>query len=865
LDPLKALNKYFGYSEFRVSQLEIIEQILDKKNVLAVLPTGAGKSICYQIPALLSDNYSIVISPLIALMKDQVDSLNKTNEIAAFINSSQSFIETERVLNDIAYGKIKLVYVAPERLENTEFAQRLKNLTPEYLFIDEAHCISEWGHNFRPSYTKIKDFIEFTGIKKISAFTATATPEVVKDIVKQLGLKNVKPIIKGFERDNLFINVEITKKKKERCLQLIHQHEYPTIIYTSSRKKTEELTEFLQMNKINCQFYHAGLAPIIRKKIQEDFIENRVPVIIATNAFGMGIDKKNIRLVIHYNIPGTIENYYQEIGRAGRDGKNSFTYLLFDEKDTQIHNYFISNAYPTKDFIKNIYDAICDSAQVALGMKPGKDILINKEYIRLYVKQDFTNALLQSSLKYLEDAGYIIINSAYKSNDKIKIIFDRNRLKNFIKKTNNELIKELLIYILKNTGNEIFEKFTNINFNYITKETGFTDEELSETLNNLEYLGIIEYTKSDGKETITLSKPRVSSDELKLNYKKINEFYIASKIKLDKMVDYIYSNNCRFRYILNYFGEQADEYTCGKCDNCLKENHTSDYSINFVKEKIIELLDEFESPIPEKEIIDTLLGKNIPVQKIPNKFHGVLKGYNKTDLIKAFRKLEADNSIQSQKIKAKTIYRLVKKDENFATTDATLFFSEENNYDQNIELYHQLREVREKAAKKFLQSPNIICPDSLLSLISREQPKTKGELLGINGFNERMFNKVGNDFLEIINSFKSNENSKAKEDKILPTNIRETYKLLNKKYNLREISELRKLTEAVVSMQIESIIEYFPDIDVSSIIDENKLRLVKVELESGFESLKGLKEQLPKDFTYPLIRIALAKLKVRAS
>ena len=211
----EALNKYFGYNEFRQGQLEIIEEIIQGKNALAVLPTGAGKSICYQIPALISGNYSIVISPLIALMKDQVDSLNKSQEVAAFINSTQSYFETEKVLQDIQFGKIKIVYVAPERLENTEFALRLKNLNPQYLFIDEAHCISEWGHNFRPSYTKLKDFVEFTGIKKISAFTATATPEVVKDIVKQLGMKNAKIIIKGFERNNLFVNVEICKRKKE--------------------------------------------------------------------------------------------------------------------------------------------------------------------------------------------------------------------------------------------------------------------------------------------------------------------------------------------------------------------------------------------------------------------------------------------------------------------------------------------------------------------------------------------------------------------------------------------------------------------------------------------------------------------------
>ncbi|MDY0084261.1 MAG: RecQ family ATP-dependent DNA helicase, partial [Ignavibacteriaceae bacterium] len=303
----QAFKKYFNYDSFRSGQEEIINEILSGTNVLAILPTGAGKSLCYQIPAIIGDNYAIVISPLIALMKDQVDSLNKSFEIAAFINSTQTDKEVEQVLQNIKYGKIKIVYVAPERLEYSEFANRLKSLNPNYLFVDEAHCISQWGHNFRPSYNKIKDFIKFTGIKKVSAFTATATPEVVKDIIKQLELKNSKLIIKGFERDNLFINAEITKKKKERCLQLCQQYRGTSIIYTSSRKKAEEVSEYLKLNKLNCEYYHAGLDPIIRKKIQEDFIEDRLSVIVATNAFGMGIDKKDIRLVIHYNTPGTIE------------------------------------------------------------------------------------------------------------------------------------------------------------------------------------------------------------------------------------------------------------------------------------------------------------------------------------------------------------------------------------------------------------------------------------------------------------------------------------------------------------------------------------------------------------------------------
>ncbi|MCB0752452.1 MAG: ATP-dependent DNA helicase RecQ, partial [Ignavibacteriae bacterium] len=266
---IKALKKYYGFSEFREGQEEIIQAILDKKNVLGIMPTGAGKSLCYQLPSLLSESYSIIISPLISLMQDQVNSLNSKNQTAAFINSSLDYRDTEKVLNDLYEKKIKMLFIAPEKLNNSFFIEKLKQTNPEYLFVDEAHCISEWGHNFRPSYRNIKQFAENLNIQNISAFTATATPDVRDDIIKQLGFQNPISFIHGFERNNISLNVIRTKQKKEKIFELLKKFNTLTIIYAATRKNCEEVTEYLKQKKINAEFYHAGLTTGLKTVIQD--------------------------------------------------------------------------------------------------------------------------------------------------------------------------------------------------------------------------------------------------------------------------------------------------------------------------------------------------------------------------------------------------------------------------------------------------------------------------------------------------------------------------------------------------------------------------------------------------------------------
>jgi|YelNatPaOPRAMG01_1025707.scaffolds.fasta_scaffold00724_14 ATP-dependent DNA helicase RecQ len=865
MTPQEALFKYFGYKSFRPNQVEIIEEIINGKNVVAVLPTGAGKSICYQIPALITKNFSIVVSPLISLMKDQVDALNRNGEIAAFINSTMNFTEADTVIQNISYGKYKLLYVAPERLENIIFAEKIKSLSPSYIFIDEAHCISEWGHNFRPSYRKIKDFVNYIGLKKISAFTATATPEVVKDIVEQLGFRNPHLVVKGFERDNLYLNVIITKRKNEKCIELISRYKTPAIIYTASRKKTEEVAEFLNLHKINCAFYHAGMAPEERKKIQDDFLNDKISVIAATNAFGMGIDKKDIRLVIHYNTPGSIENYYQEIGRAGRDGNISYAFLLHDDSDINIQNFFLTNSHPDKQLIQNIYDAICDYGRIAEGNISPKEIPLNRDYINSYCKREVNRGLLYATINILETGGYLRLLSEFESKVTVQIMTGKNKLKDFITGVSNNLIKEILLYLLREFGGEVFLKKTIISINKVAKALGFSETEVEETLTTLDNLGIIIFTNLTSKDNVLLTAPRISSTRLNLDYLKINKNFINQQKKIEQMVSYVYSDQCRFKYILNYFGEDTNGYLCNRCDNCVELEKLPLEVSDYLKEVILRTIYYLTEPASENFLISIIKGS-----KNTDKFswldtYASCKNYTKEELKIALEKLIIDNLIEKDNSKNKSL-KLSSSGIDYLTKNNIINKQkiEQDNYESNIEIYNRLKEVRTRASKRFMQTGYLICPDEVLRELSFKKPKTKNAMLSIKGFNNRMFNKLGNELLEVILEYEKEKNKSyemEKQKRDLPQNIKETFNLLKAGYSLKDISSLRKLSEAVISMQIETIIEYYPNIEIEHLFNKNSLRKIYDILQKGTLSLKELKSSLNEDIEFPLLRIALAKFK----
>ena len=861
MNPKEILKKFFGHSEFRPAQAEIISAILNGENVLTILPTGGGKSICYQIPALMSARFSIVISPLIALMKDQVDSINKIETVAAFINSSLDLRDTEKVMQSLANGSIKILYVSPEKLSNRHFAERLKSLQPSYLFVDEAHCISEWGHNFRPSYRKIREFVEFLGINNVSSFTATATEDVRKDIIDQLGLKDAKVFVRGFERENFHLNVIHTPRKKEKIAELLKLVNQPAIIYTATRRSAEEVTEFLRSNRIDCTYYHAGLSSEVRRMVQDDFLTGRVKVIAATNAFGMGIDKSDIRIIIHFNITGTIENYYQEIGRAGRDGKDASIYLLYDERDRQIQEYFISSSRPTRQQIEEVYQLICDCGKIAIGNLSGKEIPLDKNFLSLLGSKKINQGLVNASIKVLEESGYICRRSDFENNHYGQFLLDPKRLNQFTKSFTDAELTDLILLLARENGSKIFQSKVQLSIKKLSHLLEISEETIIELLQTLNRSGIFLYEQPSLFPSVKLLSPRVDAKQIQLNLERTRRLADHAKEKLDKMIGYAFTNQCRFRYILEYFGQFSTNYKCGKCDVCTGSIKSTKVTLEYLEEIILQTIHESSTPLKKKNLIQILTGKT----DLPS-----LKKFSTFNSCTHFSKDEIDNSLNSlvnsnMLINSKEILSLSGNGVNsFTFVDDDLpRVQADNKYEEDLKLFNVLCQIRKEAADKFGQQAPLICTDEVLRKIVQIKPVTHSELLNVNGFNQRMFNKIGEEFLSVLKTLSDSKAFSAKlKQKNIPENILKVLELVQKKYSLYDISSFTKLPESIVSTQIETLIELQPALEVDFLFEKNELKEINKKIDDGILDLKSLREAFDKKISYAKLRIAVAKRRV---
>jgi ATP-dependent DNA helicase RecQ len=592
------LEKYFGYKEFRAGQEEIIAAILEKNDTLVVMPTGGGKSLCFQLPALLMQGTALVISPLIALMKDQYDVLIKKNYPVTYINSTLSNEEAKKRISNAIQGDYKLIYIAPERLTNPYFLEILSQLKISFLAVDEAHCISEWGHDFRPAYLNIANALQNINIPNIIALTATATPDVQKDIVEHLNMKKPKMLIKGFDRKNLTFVTEKIADKTGKILEILKNTKAgSTIIYCGSRKKTDEIYYSLIENGINAVKYHAGMTNEERKKNQDIFINDEVKIIVATNAFGMGIDKPDVRNVIHANLTGSIEAYYQEAGRAGRDGLPANCYLLHHYSDKKLQEFFINNSFPEKEEFVNIYDFIYliknfnNLANIEIANKLGISI-----------------SQVTTIINHFENCG-ILEKLNEQKNIQMKFNYSKAEFYNYLQNTNQKN-KNVLESLLRNFSEEIYFDFFEIDLLNFAKKYDLKQEEILNSLSDLDKIGIIDLKAQISANSFKLIQEKKQNiDKIGINFEKLQEQKNNSLNKLEKVIEYATTKSCKKNFILDYFNDKSYENVCGKCSSCNKIEKQNTDEIKIIVDAIFELNEKFGKYVLSQYLKGTKIDK----------------------------------------------------------------------------------------------------------------------------------------------------------------------------------------------------------------------------------------------------------------
>ncbi len=562
------LEIHFGYESFRPGQELAIDSILENKDTLVILPTGGGKSLIYQLPALVLDGVTLVVSPLIALMKDQVDSLERVGIPATFINSSISPQESAERWQRVLTGYYKIVYIAPERFYNQAFLAGLKDIKVSLFAIDEAHCISQWGHDFRPSYLRLKEAVNLVGRPPVVALTATATPEVREDIIKQLQLKNPTQVITGFSRPNLqFAVIQAGNSQKiQYIIDTVADEALGSgIIYVGTRAKADELAELLVEREVEAVVYHAGMDSNSRDWVQDSFMSGKARVVIATNAFGLGVNKKDIRFVIHHDLPGTVEAYYQEAGRAGRDGLPSFCLLFYAPQDRYLREFFIKGDNPEPHIIKEIYELLVRWSES--NEMIGQDtVLVTYAEIIQNLSENVPEMAVGTALKILEKESYLSRPNEKTANGFLKAQGDYDTLLNAISKRAKTQIEVV---------NLLFEKFSlqlnegwDFSLEEISIAIGVKKDSLARTIKKLAEQDLLEYRAPFRGTEIKILK-RVASEDLNLDFKYLKNKAARAYEKLDEMEQYVYQLGCREQYILKYFGV-LDSGECGHCDNCLK-------------------------------------------------------------------------------------------------------------------------------------------------------------------------------------------------------------------------------------------------------------------------------------------------------
>lgn len=604
------LTKYWGYAAFRPLQEDIIRSVAAGRDTLGLMPTGGGKSVTYQVYSLSKPGICLVITPLIALMKDQVENLNQRGIKALAIYSGMNSLEMKIAMDNAAWGGYKFLYLSPERIATERFRERIAQLDVNLIAVDEAHCISQWGYDFRPSYLRIAELRGFLPNVPVLAVTATATPRVIDDIQEQLKFTTKNVLRTSYYRSNLVYLVRSEDDKVNYLLRAVKKAKGTGIVYVRSRKQTREISEFLQKNKVSADYYHAGLSSKVRAERQEKWKNGSCRIIVSTNAFGMGIDKADVRFVIHLEAPDSVEAYFQEAGRAGRDGKPAWSVLLFNNSDKLKLLKNVEKTFPEPDTIRRIYEAICNFFQVAIGF--GKDQIF--EFSMATFASNFSLQITEvyNSLKILQREGYLELTDDLENPSKVYFQVQRDELYKF-QVANAEFDGFIKLLLRSYTG--LFTNYVAIDEQLLAQRSNVSQELVYDFLCKLRAQKVIDYIPQKKTPFIIFTKERIDINRLKIskeNYDDRKRDYLR---RIEAMIHYASSGHkCRSQLLLQYFGE-TESVRCGKCDVCMERNelNVSKYEFDITTERIKKILLE---PCFYEELLARVEGKPENVVKI---------------------------------------------------------------------------------------------------------------------------------------------------------------------------------------------------------------------------------------------------------
>ncbi|MCC0650048.1 DNA helicase RecQ [Clostridioides sp. ZZV15-6598] len=810
--PLEILSKYYGYTSFRKGQESIINSILNKKDVLAIMPTGGGKSICYQLPALILDGMTVVISPLISLMKDQVDALKAMGINAAFINSSLGNKEFNEILNNIRKNTYKILYIAPERLDTQEFLELINNNDISQIAIDEAHCVSQWGHDFRLSYRRISTFINSLSKRPIvTAFTATASEEVRADIINLLCLESPDCYITGFDRENLAINIVKSSSKNKYILDYIQNHKNESgIIYTATRKEVENIYNGLAKRNISVSKYHAGLSKNERNKNQEDFINDNIDIMIATNAFGMGIDKPNIRWVIHYNMPQSVENYYQEIGRAGRDGEKSECILLFSLGDVHIQKYLID-----------------------IGVENPERKLFQHKKLQHMIDLVYSNSCYRKTIlsyfgeHYVENCNNC--SNCLVEGEIVDKTIDAQKVISCVARMKRSYGVTTIVDVLRGSKNKKILQLGLDTLSTYNIMRDYSSEDLKNFINTLVSHGFLDLVETLGSgnrgsyPTIRLNdmSMKVLKGEAKVEFK---EIVMTKSLEVE---DELYSALRELRHLIASEEKIAPYMVFG--DGTLRAMSSS-------------------YPVNKEEMLNISGVGEIKYQKYGEDFETLIKEY-----------------VEKNNIDKKD------KEKNVDLINVNSEFLEINT---DKALYEKLVNIREEYAKKEKLLPYMILANKALKEISGRYPLDKEQLKDISGIGEVKIEKYGASILDEVKQYVKENNidvnweKKKKRKLILDGESRKNNEialdLLNQGKDIQSVSQE---IEVSLSTVIGYVYDYVKDgqsisftLDLESFYSEDEKKMIlEVCEEVGYENLNNIKRKLPDSIKYENIRAVILK------